>query len=431
MRFEAGTPEQMLTESEASEQGLETLRTTSPKNKTLQIRQSRGNPSYAKRVQIPQVPNISAKSPNAESSNLLVKKAKQPSVSPHRINNFVCESSPNRLILDFGNTSNGLENSSILQQTDEKLSLNGSDFSGASTGHNSSTECSSTRSSVGLLEKMKQKTRTSIKRSISSVSNKNRNRKENSSWNNESKTDLSKCNPNSKDFINYKYSPTNSSLTLSTISITHNSMTSLQSNHTLTSSAHQYCKANPTRQSRQNSLQSSIISVNDKANASLNNSLNNEPIYGTSRRHITKPNHAPPPPPGQATKPSRAPPPPPITNGSSIIENVPFITPVMDDKELDASPTFKELSSKTKVEIKNPIKASNLEHDVAALDVSVSIQTEPKASEKERNITERGVKNLKLEKKTEISKPETPVEDFKIDLHVDLVSKIICCKIPV
>ena len=118
MRFEAGTPEQTLTEGEASEQGLETLRTTSPKNKTLQIRQSRGNPSYAKRVQIPQVPNISAKSPTAESI-LLGKKAKQPSVSPHRINNFVCESSPNRLILDFGNASNGIENSSILQQTDE------------------------------------------------------------------------------------------------------------------------------------------------------------------------------------------------------------------------------------------------------------------------------------------------------------------------
>ena len=94
------------------------------------IRQSRGNPCYAKPVQIPQVPKMSAKSPTGDSSTL-GRKARKPSVSPHRINNFVCETSPNRLILDFGTASNSTENGSE----------NGSDMSGLSTGHNSSTDC--------------------------------------------------------------------------------------------------------------------------------------------------------------------------------------------------------------------------------------------------------------------------------------------------
>lgn len=324
LRFEAGTPEYIPTESDLSEQGFESLRTISPKNSTQMIRQSRGNPCYAKPVQIPQVPKMSAKSPTGESSTL-GRKSRKPSVSPHRINNFVCETSPNRLILDFGTSSNGTENGSE----------NGSDLSGVSTGHNSSTDCSSTRSSVGLLEKMKQKTKKSIKRSISSVSTKNRNKKENSSMSNDSKIDLSKCNPNSKDFINYKYSPTNSSMTLSSISIVQSSMTSLQSNQTLTSSAHKYNTT--TRCSRGNSRQSSVISF-DKTDTSSNNSQNKEPIYGTSRRSITKPTHAPPPPPVKPPIPSNPPPPLPTSNGNSFgsrftfdpVDSVPLAT---SDKE--------------------------------------------------------------------------------------------------
>ena len=328
LRFEAGTPEYIPTESEASEQGFESLRTISPKNSTQMIRQSRGNPCYAKPVQIPQVPKMSAKSPTGESSTL-GRKSRKPSVSPHRINNFVCETSPNRLILDFGTSSNGTENGSE----------NGSDLSGVSTGHNSSTDCSSTRSSVGLLEKMKQKTKKSIKRSISSVSTKNRNKKENSSTSNDSKIDLSKCNPNSKDFINYKYSPTNSSMTLSSISIVQSSMTSLQSNQTLTSSAHKYNTT--TRCSRGNSRQSSVVSF-DKTDTSSNNSQNKEPIYGTSRRSITKPTHAPPPPPVKPPIPNNPPPPLPTSNGNSFgsrftfdpVDSLPLATSDKDESDI-------------------------------------------------------------------------------------------------
>ena len=328
LRFEAGTPEYIPTESDASEQGFESLRTISPKNSTQMIRQSRGNPCYAKPVQIPQVPKMSAKSPTGESSTL-GRKSRKPSVSPHRINNFVCETSPNRLILDFGTSSNGTENGSE----------NGSDLSGVSTGHNSSTDCSSTRSSVGLLEKMKQKTKKSIKRSISSVSTKNRNKKENSSTSNDSKIDLSKCNPNSKDFINYKYSPTNSSMTLSSISIVQSSMTSLQSNQTLTSSAHKYNTT--TRCSRGNSRQSSVVSF-DKTDTSSNNSQNKEPIYGTSRRSITKPTHAPPPPPVKPPIPNNPPPPLPTSNGNSFgsrftfdpVDSLPLATSDKDESDI-------------------------------------------------------------------------------------------------
>jgi hypothetical protein len=37
--------------------------------------------------------------------NRLNRSSSNPPVSPHRINNFVYESSPNRLILDFGDVS--------------------------------------------------------------------------------------------------------------------------------------------------------------------------------------------------------------------------------------------------------------------------------------------------------------------------------------
>ena len=186
---------------------------------------------------------------------------------------------------------------------------------------------------------MKQKTKKSIKRSISSVSTKNRNKKENSSTSNDSKIDLSKCNPNSKDFINYKYSPTNSSMTLSSISIVQSSMTSLQSNQTLTSSAHKYNTT--TRCSRGNSRQSSVVSF-DKTDTSSNNSQNKEPIYGTSRRSITKPTHAPPPPPVKPPIPNNPPPPLPTSNGNSFgsrftfdpVDSLPLATSDKDESDI-------------------------------------------------------------------------------------------------
>ena len=237
LRFESGTPDQ-LTEEELAEQGLEVLRTTSPATTTssgsnrqsLQhIRQSRGNPCYAKPVQIPTVPSL-VMSPTEPP-------AKPVSVSPHRINNFVCETSPNRLVLDFGD-------------------LNGTN--GEPEDSASSSECSAKSSSTsGLLAKMKQKTKSSLKRSLSSVSNKNKHKNR------------------SKD-----RSPTNSTLTTgSTISITHTSLSSLQSASTLTA---------PSLPSNGGS----------SARASM----------------IVKPSYAPPPPPttGHLTKPSCAPPPPPV-----------------------------------------------------------------------------------------------------------------------
>ena len=388
--------------------GLEKLRTVSPKNSTLLIRQSRGNPCYAKPVQIPQVPNISAKSPTGEHSTL-GRKSNKPSVSPHRINNFVCESSPNRLILDFGNNGNRIENGSE----------NGSDLSGPSTGHNSSTECSSTRSSVGLLEKMKQKTRTSIKRSISSVSNKNKNKRENSSKNHDSKVELSKCNPNSKDYINYKYSPTNSSLTLSTISITHNSMTSLQSNHTLTSSAHQYSTKSDIKISIPNSRQSSISS-SDRTDSSSNNSKNKEPIYGTCRRNITKPSHAPPPPPAKGTKPNFTPPPAPVSNYNSLVDSVPFITPVLDDNESVTSEILKKSSFVPTKGNKAVIKDSKPEYNELKLPVREGTMKD--LEEHDINTKKAVVQNILKDEESDIIEPIKPLEEFKIDLNVDVVS---------
>ena len=434
-----------------SQQGLDTLRTISPKNATLLIRQSRGNPCYAKPVQTPQVP---AKSPNSESNSIPVeKKVIHPPVSPHRINNFVYESSPNRLIFDFGDTSGNLVNNSgisLPNHTDEKMSLNGSDISGASTGHNSSSDCSSARSSAGLLAKMKERTRASIKRSISSVNNKNRPKKDNSIGNNENKTNLSKYNPQSKDFINYKYSPTNSSLTLSTLSITNNSMTSLQSNQTLTSSAHNcYPSINSSQtQSRQNSLEPSTDS-GDRITPTSNNSSSSEPIYGTCRRHITKPSHAPPPPPTQLTKPSRAPPPPPIEKNRVIHENIPFITqPSNDNGELNPAVLKKEYATKSNVQIDpnverdwaktsvnselralNKIDSTEVNQSKSAhceKDSKLAVHSQPIIIAKTQNseIADKETNNVEstqLEKTEKVIEADMPLEDFKIDLHIDLV----------
>ena len=426
------------------------------------IRQSRGNPCYAKPVQIPQVPKMSAKSPTGESSTL-GRKASKPSVSPHRINNFVCETSPNRLILDFGTVTNSTENGSE----------NGSDLSGPSTGHNSSTDCSSTRSSVGLLEKMKQKTRSSIKRSISSVSTKNRNKKENSSKANDSKIDLSKCDPNSKDFINYKYSPTNSSMTLSSISIAQNSMTSLQSNHTLTSSAHKY-NTTAIRSSRQNSRQSSVISF-DKTDSSSCNSQTKEPIYGTTRRNITKPSHAPPPPPVKLAKPNNPPPPLPISNGNSFgsrftfdpVDSAPLessaqdnnevgcpnvktdspLKSVMNTEKVTKEPEKKSTSILNSLQIIKPVfktkissssipnqcrDESQIKHtfnkeDLPSMNNSAPIEPmilEPDINLKQYKIdAEEKYENNTSDNAIVTDLDNKPLEEFKVDLRVDVVSR--------
>merc|ERR1719266_2746355 len=216
---------------------------------------------------------------------------------------------------------------------------------------------------------MKQKTRSSIKRSISSVSTKNRNKRENTSNGNGSKIDLSKCDPNSKDFINYKYSPTNSSMTLSSISIAQNSMTSLQSNHTLTSSAHKYNTA--ATRSRQNSRQSSVISF-DKTDSSSCNSQNKEPIYGTTRRNITKPSHAPPPPPVKLAKPDNPPPPLPISTGNDSFGSRFKFDPV-DSAPLVSSPQKNKEVSRPNVKTESLKSVRNSEMGLKESTSSISI----------------------------------------------------------
>ena len=98
LRFESGTAESVTSE-ELAEQGLETLNVSSPsrvlQRQSLLIRQSKGNPLYAKPVGIPIVPEL----PKQE--NIVKMESKLPEVSPHKINNFVYEED-NRIILDFG-----------------------------------------------------------------------------------------------------------------------------------------------------------------------------------------------------------------------------------------------------------------------------------------------------------------------------------------
>ena len=66
----------------------------------LILRQSKGNPIYAKPVGIPIVPEL-PKKPPAEIIKMESKPPQPPPISPHKINNFVYEED-NRIILDFG-----------------------------------------------------------------------------------------------------------------------------------------------------------------------------------------------------------------------------------------------------------------------------------------------------------------------------------------
>merc|ERR1719361_202034 len=131
------------TQNSNSDEHLETLTVASPsrvlQRQSLLIRQSKGNPLYAKPVGIPVVPEL----PKQE--NIVKMESKLPAVSPHKINNFVYEED-NRIILDFGPNNIVAEDRT----------------------HSPSSE--SSKSSSGLLAKMKV-TKANLKKSLSNVSN--------------------------------------------------------------------------------------------------------------------------------------------------------------------------------------------------------------------------------------------------------------------
>jgi hypothetical protein len=155
LRFESGTAEESLNSDELAEQGLETLNSSPSRvlnRQSLLIRQSKGNPIYSKPVGIPIVPSL----PKAElsqdfNSKMQQESLKPPQISPHKINNFVYEED-NRIVLDFGNYENNSNFPTINRD-----------------GHNSPSSESS-RSSSGLLAKMKV-TKANLKKSLSNVSN--------------------------------------------------------------------------------------------------------------------------------------------------------------------------------------------------------------------------------------------------------------------
>ena len=160
LSFESGPIEQCSSEDL---EGLETLTTASPSRalnrQSLLVRQSKGNPLYAKPVGIPIVPTLQ---PKLNSDQLIKMEINQaPQVSPHKINNFVYEED-NRIILDFGtNDDFGTNGTSI----DNALrgSLGGPDSP-------TSNSESLSKSSSSLLAKMKEKKNT-LKKSLSNVSN--------------------------------------------------------------------------------------------------------------------------------------------------------------------------------------------------------------------------------------------------------------------
>lgn len=150
------------TSDEMNDNSLEAVSTvvlpsTIHARQSIMIRQSKGNPSYAKKVNIPIVP-ILPKPSDAETQQLnrLNRSTSNPPVSPHRINNFVYESSPNRLILDFGDTSTDLDLSN--PRTSSPLSGNISDSSSLATSSSTLTLTtnSTTRSHTSIMAKMKE-----------------------------------------------------------------------------------------------------------------------------------------------------------------------------------------------------------------------------------------------------------------------------------
>lgn len=148
LRFESGRPDSYASD-ELSEQGLETLATTSPSRilnrQSLLIRQSKGNPLFAKPVQIPQIPVLNI----PKKPEKMIVDNNHPPISPHRINNFVYEED-NRIVLDFGDHNN-------VNEDDNSPPLRAS-----------SPSSDSAKSSQGLLAKMRE-TRASLKKTLSST----------------------------------------------------------------------------------------------------------------------------------------------------------------------------------------------------------------------------------------------------------------------
>ena len=186
LSFESGCPPDP-DDQDLEDSGLDTI-TASPSRilnrQSLLVRQSKGNPLYAKPVGIPIVPRLE---PTVKDHLMKMEpKPVQPPISPHKINNFVYEED-NRIILDFG-TDNNIEN----------------DLRGQSPNHSESS-----KSTSSLLAKMKEKKNT-LKKSLSNVSNGGTLRRKKSAKMMSSSSNISP-----------------SSTLSSTASITHTSMTSL------------------------------------------------------------------------------------------------------------------------------------------------------------------------------------------------------------
>ncbi|TRY78445.1 hypothetical protein TCAL_14396 [Tigriopus californicus] len=139
LRFESGTPVSMNSD-ELQENGLVTLTNSPSKILSMQsqnmLRYSKGNPVFAKPVQIPVVPML----PKPDKPLRLANE----NVPPEQINNFVYENDANKLVLDFG-----------------EVDLNGESIYGT-TGEYANSTCSmrtsspdSTKSSRSLISKMK------------------------------------------------------------------------------------------------------------------------------------------------------------------------------------------------------------------------------------------------------------------------------------
>lgn len=148
LRFESGTPVSMSSD-ELQENGLVTLTNSPSKILSMQsqnmLRSSKGNPVYAKPVQIPVVPMLPKPDKPLRMAN--------ENVPPEQINNFVYENDANKLVLDFG-----------------EVDLNGESIYGTTEEYANST-CSlrtsspeSTKSSRSLISKMKRTLAPSLSR---------------------------------------------------------------------------------------------------------------------------------------------------------------------------------------------------------------------------------------------------------------------------
>eukprot|EP00095_Tigriopus_kingsejongensis_P007178 maker-scaffold134_size322110-snap-gene-2.18 protein:Tk07178 transcript:maker-scaffold134_size322110-snap-gene-2.18-mRNA-1 annotation:"c1orf198 homolog" len=153
LRFEAGRPASMTSE-ELNESGMVTL-TTSPSRILAVhaqdiIRSSKGNPVYAKPVQIPVVPHLPKPTRPCKPPN--------ENVPPEQINNFVYENEANKLVLDFGEVD--LNGESIYGEYAPSLST--------SSMRTSSPD--STKSSRSLISKVKRSMAPTLRRRRKSTS---------------------------------------------------------------------------------------------------------------------------------------------------------------------------------------------------------------------------------------------------------------------